>query len=310
MNVIRSHQKAFVAALAAMAALLSACGGSSGSGPSGSGGKLNIAVKDFSENSLLGDMAKLLLEKKGYTVTLTQISGNTSIRDGLKAKQYDGYFEYLGTGLADALNYTTPIGDPQAAVTKLNELDSPNGIKWVDPTVNFNDPDVLVVRAADASKIGPTMTAMTAYVRAHPDTKFCLQDLFQTREAGLKAIINTYGLPAKDQLKITTEKESIALQDLAAGKCDISQGFGTDPHIDTLNEKVLQDDKHALPFDGFALSILKTTLDAHPDIATIIKPMTDTLTTEDSKSLQKAVDVDKKDEITVARDYLKSKSLL
>jgi osmoprotectant transport system substrate-binding protein len=310
--MIRSHQKRFIAALAAMTAVITACGSSS-SGQSGSGGgPLTIAVKDFSENSLLGDMAKLLLEKKGYTVTLKQISGNTSIRDGLTSKQYDGYFEYLGTGLEDVHKYKTPIGDPQKAVDKLNELDGPNSIVWVDPTPKFNDPDVLTIRQTDVSTYGSTMTALAAYANAHKDLRFCLQDQFMIREAGYKALVNTYGFPPQDQIKLTQEKESIALQDLAAkpSKCDVSQGFGTDPHIDTLSLQVVKDDKHALPFDGFALSILKSTLDAHPNIKDIIKPMTDIFTTADSKDLQKQVDVDKKDEIGVAKAYLKSKGLL
>ena len=50
-----------------------------------------------------------------------------------------------------------------------------------------------------------------AFVKANPGTKFCLQSEFTTRTAGLRAISAKYGLPAKDQLQITVEKESIAI---------------------------------------------------------------------------------------------------
>src|SRR5438309_1713068 len=113
-----------------MTFVLAACGGG-GSTTSGSGGgTLNLAFKNFSENSIMATMTKLLLEQHGYTVNLKEIAGNASIRAGLESKQYDGYWEYLGTGLVDidSVTDTSIIGDPAKAAAKLNELDAAKGI--------------------------------------------------------------------------------------------------------------------------------------------------------------------------------------
>jgi osmoprotectant transport system substrate-binding protein len=311
--MIRSSRKSFLAALAGLTFVLAACGGG-GSSSSGGGGTLNIAFKNFSENSIMATMTKVLLEKHSYTVNLKEIAGNASIRQGLETKQYDGYWEYLGTGLVDVNNITDPsiIGDPSKAVSKLNQLDSAKGIMWLDPASKFNDPDVLVIKSSDTGKYGSTMTQLATYLRANANTKLCLQSEFLTRPAGLPALTKVYGFPSKDQLQVTTEKESIALQDVAAhpDRCEVAQGFGTDANIAALNLVIVKDDKKALPSDSLSLTMLKSVVDAHSDLKDLVKKITDVFTTQDSIDLQKKIDVDKKDEVVVCTDYLKSKGII
>jgi osmoprotectant transport system substrate-binding protein len=311
--MIRSSRKSFLAALAGLTFVLAACGGG-GSSSSGGGGTLNIAFKNFSENSIMATMTKVLLEKHNYTVNLKEIAGNASIRQGLETKQYDGYWEYLGTGLVDVNNITDPsiIGDPSKAVSKLNQLDSAKGIMWLDPASKFNDPDVLVIKSSDTGKYGSTMTQLATYLRANANTKLCLQSEFLTRPAGLPALTKVYGFPSKDQLQVTTEKESIALQDVAAhpDRCEVAQGFGTDANIAALNLVIVKDDKKALPSDSLSLTMLKSVVDAHSDLKDLVKKITDVFTTQDSIDLQKKIDVDKKDEVVVCTDYLKSKGII
>ena len=311
--MIRSPRKSYLAALAGLMCVLAACGGG-GSSSSGGGGTLTIAKKNFSENSIMATMTKILLEKHSYTVNVKEIAGNAAIRQGLETKQYDGYWDYVGTGLVDVHSITDPsiIGDPTKAVSKLNQLDSAKGIVWLDPTLKFNDPDVLVVKSSDTGKYGSTMTQLAAYLKAHPDTKMCLQAEFLTRPAGLPALITVYGFPPANQLKVTDEKESIALQDVAAhpDRCEVAQGFGTDANIAALNLTIVKDDKKALPSDSLTLSMLKSVVDAHSDLKDLVKKITDVFTTQDSIDLQKKIDVDKKDEVVVCTDYLKSKGII
>jgi osmoprotectant transport system substrate-binding protein len=311
--MIRSTRKSYLAALAGLTFVLAACGGG-GSSSSGGGGTLTIAKKNFSENSIMATMTKILLEKHSYTVNVKEIAGNASIRQGLETKQYDGYWEYLGTGLVDVHSVTDPsvIGDSTKAVSKLNSLDSAKGIVWLDPASRFNDPDVLVIKSSDTSKYGSTMTELAAYLKAHPSTKLCLQSEFLTRPAGLPALTTVYGFPPEEQLQITTEKESIALQDVAAhpDRCEVAQGFGTDANIAALNLTIVKDDKKALPNDSLSLTMLKSVVDAHSDLKDLVKKITDVFTTQDSIDLQKKIDVDKKDEVVVCTDYLKSKGII
>jgi osmoprotectant transport system substrate-binding protein len=312
---VKLRHKAFMAAVAGMTLLISACGGGGGStsGSGGNGGPISIATKNFTENRIMGVFTKLLLEKKGhgFTVTLKEISGNASVRDGLTGGQYDGYWEYLGTGLIDVFKQTETIADPVAAVAKLNQLDAPNKITWLPAVQNFNDPDVLLVK--DTAKYGTTFSQLATYLAANPRTKVCLQAEFLTRGAGLPAIQAKYTLPAASSLNIQTLNESLAVQSLSQGgsnDCQVAQGFGTDARIKANGLTVLKDDKGALPNDSFSLSIKKETLDKYPSIKDILDPLLKNFSTDDSIAVQKKVDVDKQNIEVVATEYLKSKGLI
>jgi osmoprotectant transport system substrate-binding protein len=308
--MIRSRQSGFIAALAAMGALLAACGGG-GSNSSGSAtGALTIATKDFTENRVMGVMAKKLLEKKGFTVKLTEISGNAAIRTGLTSAQYDGYYEYIGTAEADVFHLTQFVSDPVAAVAKLNELDASNKVQWLPAAAKFEDADVLLVK--DTAKYGDTMTKLAAYEKGHPDTLWCIQQEFKSRPIGMPLLQSAYGLVVPDQ-KINPLKEALAVKSLASadsGRCEVAQGFSTDANIKVLGLTIVKDDKAVTPSQSFAPAFLKATVDKYPSIKDALQPIVDNFTTDDSIQMQKDIDVDHKNIDTVVEAYLKAKGAL
>src|SRR5437899_8870852 len=79
----------------------SASGCPTGSGSSGNGAKVSIGSKGFAEEQLLATMAKLVLEKHGFTVTYDLQAKDTAIGTALLDGQIDMLWQYTGTELTD-----------------------------------------------------------------------------------------------------------------------------------------------------------------------------------------------------------------
>lgn len=115
------------------------------SSPSGSGkGKITVGSKLDTEAQLLGLMMSQTLTNKGYDVTNKIPTGNTDItRTALVNGDIDIYWEFTSSGLN--IVKEKPIGDPQAAYSKVKQLDAANGITWLEPAT-MNDTYALAVK--------------------------------------------------------------------------------------------------------------------------------------------------------------------
>lgn len=97
---------------------------------------LKIGAKGFTENILAGEITKQYFEAKGVTSQLTSGMGSNVVRQAILSRQIDLYWEYTGPAL---VNYHKTPGIPRAQmVAKLNELDGPNGVEWLESS-NVND---------------------------------------------------------------------------------------------------------------------------------------------------------------------------
>src|SRR5262245_7961178 len=85
---------------------LSACG-------TGSGTTLRVGTKDFTEEYIVGEMYKLLLEEAGFKVELKKDLATPAAQAAMVAKEIDLYPEYTGTGLTAVLKLPAN-SDPKA----------------------------------------------------------------------------------------------------------------------------------------------------------------------------------------------------
>ena len=91
---------------------------------------------------------------------------------------------------------------------------------------------------------------------------------------------------------------------------DIAMGFATDGRIAAFGLANLEDDKQFFPVYNAAPVVRKAVLDQYPEIAQILKPMADQLTTGEMQTLNKAVDVDHLKISDVVKQWLKEKKLI
>jgi osmoprotectant transport system substrate-binding protein len=87
-------------------------------------------------------------------------------------------------------------------------------------------------------------------------------------------------------------------------------GFATDGRIAAFGFVNLEDDKQFFPVYNPAPVVRKAVLDKHPDIAEVLRPLAQALTTEKMQRLNMLVDVEHKDVARVAKQFLKDEGLL
>lgn len=273
---------------------------------------LIVGGKNYTEQLLLPELAGILLEQAGFNVTLKTGVGSVIARKSLENAQFDLYYEY--TGSAYTLYYkqkdTKTMTDPGKVYNWVKEADSEKGLVWLDP-VKFNNTYTLMMGKAEAEKLGiKSISDLGIYVTKNPDELiFALDSEFWERPDGFKGIMKMYNfkLPGKQVKKMSV---GLTYQALKEGLVNSAMGFATDGRIAAFGFINLEDDKSFFPVYNPAPVVRKEILDQYPEIATLLKPLSDTLTTEEMQQLNMAVDVDHKPVHDVAMEWLKSKKMV
>jgi len=273
--------------------------------------KLIIGGKNFTEQYILPEMAKILLEKQGFDVTLKTGVGSTVLRQALKNGQVDLCFEYTGTAYTVYFKQKDRaiMSDPEKVFNYVKEADAKRELVWLPP-LELNTTYTLMMREKQAQKLKiSTISELAAYVKKNPKALiFGVNAEFWGRPDGFKSLMKFYGfrVPTQNFKQMATGLTYTALKD---EKLNVAMGFSTDGRIAAWGLVNLEDDKKFFPVYNPAPVVRKKILATYPEIAQILKPLTQ-LTTQDMQKLNKAVDVDKKSVHQVAADWLKSQGLI
>jgi osmoprotectant transport system substrate-binding protein len=301
------HPKAL--RLVALLLLLAACGSGDDptmSGAPGGGAKPKIVVgakQTVTEDRLLGTMAAKLLQVKGIPVEYRELYETDNVRRAQEQGQLDLYWEYTGTALSKFFKVEEVISDPQRAWELARDMDAPNGIVWLKPAP-LNDANGLAVRAGE---IGRTLSELSAWMKTHPDTKWCTLDDFRVRPDGMPQLEKVYGLKPT---KLTTMRYGPLFDGIGKGDCDVIQVFTTDARLNARKLTLLDDDRRALPVYNPAPTVRKAIADAYPNLQDLLAPLADKLDTPTMTRLNGKVDIDLVPIDKVAHDFLSSEGLL
>ncbi len=121
----------------------------------GSAGVIRIGGKDFTEQSILGEIMATLIEcRTDLKVERKLYLGGTMICfNALKSGDLDLYAEYTGTGLVNILQREV-IADPdQAYVIVKQEFRDTWNLRWLEP-FGFNNTYTLTMRRDQAKQLG------------------------------------------------------------------------------------------------------------------------------------------------------------
>jgi osmoprotectant transport system substrate-binding protein len=274
--------------------------------------KIIIGGKNFTEQYILPQLAKALLEKHGFTVEIKTGLPTNLARKALLAGEVDLYYEYTGTAYTVFDKQSNPkiMSDPQAVYEWVKKKDAGNGLVWLPP-VKMNNTYTLMMKKPEAEKLGiSTISDLAAYVKKHPKKLLVgIGTEFWNRPDGFKKLAKVYGLKVPvDNIK----KMSIGLayQALKDGQINVGMGFATDGRIAAFDFVNLKDDKQFFPVYNPAPVVRKKVLDKYPEIQKILEPIAENLDTSEMQAMNKAVDVEHKSEADVARAWLKEKGLL
>jgi len=273
--------------------------------------KLVIGGKNFTEQYILPEIAKILLQKHGFEVTLKTGVGSTLLRRALRSGQVDLYFEYTGTAYTVYLKQKDReiMADPEKVFNYVKRADAKWGLVWL-PRLQCNTTYTLMMQQARAQSLGVTsISDLAIYVKKHPNVLiFGMNAEFWGRPDGFKKLMQAYGFRVPHG-KIRKMATGLCYQALKEGQIDLAMGFSTDGRIAAFGFVNLEDDQGFFPAYNPAPVVRRRVLNKYPEIPEILTPMLE-LTTEAMQQLNKAVDVDKHSVHQVAVAWLQKKGLL
>lgn len=277
------------------------------------GVSLTVGSKEFTEQVILGYVIEFAMMAAGADVhDLTNIQGSNSTHQALRNGQVDLTYEYTGTDWINYLGHETPIPDATKQFEAVrDESLAKEGIVWVDPAPMDNT-YALAMNQQTAKETGvKTLSDYAALVKKDPaKASTCLETEFTSRQDGFPGMAAAYGFDSA-QAKTSILQTGLIYSATAAGnECKFGEVYTTDGRILGLNLVVLRDDKQFFPHYNATLNIRKKIADQYPQIAQIMKPVSDAITNEEITKLNASVDVDGKDPATVARQWMVDKGFV
>ncbi|MER6241463.1 glycine betaine ABC transporter substrate-binding protein [Streptomyces clavifer] len=308
-----------LASTAALALLLTGCGlksgsplvdevepGSVGKGQPLRGASLTVTSKNFSENIILGQIMGLVFKAAGAEVLdRTNLPGSISAREAVVKGEADALYDYTGTAWITYLGHAKPIVDPQKQWRAVRDEDVGNGVTWLPPATLDNTYALAISKKNNAKYKLKTLSDVAALAKKDPKAvTVCVENEFASRDDGLPGMQKLYGmnLPASNIKKM--DAGIIYTQVSASDSCLLGEVYTTDGRIKAMNLDVMEDDKQFFPNYNAAPAIHTATLDEHPEIAGLLAPVTERLTTQLAQELNSKVDVDGQDPHEVAKDWL------
>jgi osmoprotectant transport system substrate-binding protein len=274
--------------------------------------KIVIGGKNFTEQYLLPELAKDLLEKAGFEVELKTGLATNLARKALEEGEIDFYYEYTGTAYTVFFKQKDPeiMKDSVKVFDWDRDKDKKNGLIWLDP-VKFNNTYTLMMQESEAQKKGiKSISDLAGYVNQHPeDLIFGVGTEFWARPDGFRKLMKDYGfkVPAGKVKKMSI---GLAYTALKNGQISVGMGFATDGRIAAFGFVNLVDDKNFFPVYNPAPVIRAEVLKKYPEIRNILKPLAENLSTTEMQEMNKKVDVEHEAEAKVAKDWLEKKGLL
>ncbi|WSY36727.1 glycine betaine ABC transporter substrate-binding protein [Streptomyces sp. NBC_00887] len=308
-----------LASAAALALLLTGCGlksgsplvdevepGSVGQGQPLRGASLTVTSKNFSENIILGQIMGLIFKAAGAEVLdRTNLPGSISAREAVVKGEADALYDYTGTAWITYLGHAKPVVDPQKQWEVVRDEDEGNGVTWLPPSTLDNTYALAISKKNNAKYHLKTLSDVAALAKEDPEAvTVCVENEFASRDDGLPGMQKLYGmnLPAANIKKM--DAGIIYTQVSESDSCLLGEVYTTDGRIKAMNLDVMEDDKQFFPNYNAAPAIHTATLKKYPEIAGLLAPVTEMLTTQLAQELNSKVDVDGQDPHEVAKDWL------
>ncbi|MGZ2444631.1 glycine betaine ABC transporter substrate-binding protein [Sinorhizobium medicae] len=265
---------------------------------------LTVGGKNFTEQLIIAEITKQLLESKGHTVDKKDGMGTKIVRAALENGEVDLYWEYTGTSLI-TFNKVMERLSPEETYSRVKELDGEKGLVWLAPSA-ANDTYAYVIKPDNAKTEG--METISDLAKAYNDGKKILMGTtaeFPKRPDGLIGLEKVYGFET-GRANVRPMDLGLAYNALANGDLDTIAAQATDGQIAALGLKVLKDDKGFFPNYALTPVVRKEVLDANPDLKETLEAVSMKLDDATMQRLNSEVDVEKKTIEAVAADYLKS----
>jgi glycine betaine/choline ABC-type transport system substrate-binding protein len=261
---------------------------------------LTVGSKNFTESVILGELVAQHLESRGYTVDRRLNLGGTFIcHQAITSGQLDLYVEYTGTAYAAVLEL--PVERDAARVQAV--VDSTYAARWaleLTEPLGFNNTFAMLVRGTDARRLELTTISDIAPHASQWRPGFGYE--FAERADGFRGLLRTYDLEFASAPAVMDL--GLIYRALADGQVDIIAGNSTDGQIDALDLVHLRDDRDYFPPYQAVPIVRRAALERHPGLRDALAALGGTIDEATMRSLNREVDVEKRDHRAVVRAFL------
>ena len=268
--------------------------------------RIVIGSKNFTEQLILGELIAQHIEAKNHLPVERRfyLAGTYICHQAILAGRIDIYPEYTGTALTAILK-ESPGGTRQEVYDRVKAEYEKRFKLEVGRPFGFNDTFAIEVRGEDARRLHlKTISQAAAYA---PEWRAGFGYEFMERPDGFKGLAATYGLhfagpPRIMDLGLLTR----ALKDK---QVDLIAGNTTDGLIPALDLVILEDDCNYFPPYEAVPIVREPVLAKHPEIRDALQDLAGTISDEEMRQLNFAVDGEHRDAKQVVSEFLKKKGL-
>jgi osmoprotectant transport system substrate-binding protein len=296
-----------------------------GVGCAPAGKELTVGNKNFTEQYIIGEMMKQLLEDRGFMVTLVADLSTMALREGMEAGDIDVCADYTGTAWMVHLGHVYEPGVNNNELYQLvKEEEEAKGFIWLDPIWN-NNTYVLVSwpEFVEEHNVESLSDLATLYQEGDVDIRTFVGFEFSTRPDGLPALERFYDFEV-DEPYLMTGAPGASLLGLENHDCDVAMAFGTDAIIAKYSWHTYLDNLAFFPPYDLTPYVSQAVLDEHPEIEDILNELVATFPSRGGtatpavvaqgqkawQELNAKVDIDLIEPEDVARDYLVENGLI
>jgi glycine betaine/choline ABC-type transport system substrate-binding protein len=269
--------------------------------------RIVVGSKNFTEQLILGELFAQIIEARTHLPVERRfyLAGTFICQQAILAGRIDVYPEYTGTALTAVLKQQ-PSGDKQEVYQRVKrDYESKFGLS-VGPPLGFDDTFAMVIRGDDARRLH--LTTLSQAAQFTPQWRAGFGYEFMERPDGYKGLVASYGLRFAEAPRIMDL--GLITRALKDHQVDIIAGNNTDGLIPALDFVVLQDDHHYFPpYEAVAImrgDVLKT----HPEVGAALGELAGTISDEDMRRLNYAVDGEHRDAAAVVKEFLVQRQLV
>lgn len=270
--------------------------------------ELVVGGKNFTEQLILAEMTRQLLESHGHDVTKKDGLGTTIVRAALERGEVDLYWEYTGTSLI-VFNDVTEMLPAEETYQRVKELDAKKGLVWLAPS-QANNTYAMAIRKDNPKTEGmETISDLAAAYNEGEELLMGTTAEFPRRDDGLLGLQKTYDFNVERRY-IRAMDIGLAYVALANGDLDVMSAQATDGQIAAHDLLLLEDDKDFFPNYALTPVVREDTLGEVPELKEILESVSTRLDDSVMQRLNGYVDVDRQSIEEVSRNYLEEEGLI
>jgi osmoprotectant transport system substrate-binding protein len=268
--------------------------------------RIVVGSKNFTEQLILGELIAQQIEARTQLPVDRRfyLAGTYICQQAILAGRIDIYPEYTGTALTAVLKQK-PGSSRESVYQQVKDEYAKQFDLSVGSTLGFDDTFAIEIRGEDARRLGvKTISQAAAYT---PQWRAGFGYEFMERPDGFKGLAATYGLRFAEAPRIMDL--GLIARALKNKQVDLIAGNTTDGLIPALDLFVLEDDRHYFPPYEAVPIVRQETLARHPELGRALDALAGTISDDDMRRLNFAVDGEHRDVKEVVKEFRLGKGL-